>query len=116
MKLSCHLGWLSCVSVLPASVAFTVASSTISSITRPSAPTLATTSKVAESTTQLGMVATTAPIAPADMERGIGGRIEDAFQAAKEKSEAAFVTFITAGYPAKEGEKKLHSYMSYHTQ
>lgn len=35
----------------------------------------------------------------ADMERGVGGRIEDAFAAAKEQGEAAFVTFVTAGYP-----------------
>ncbi|EEC51340.1 predicted protein [Phaeodactylum tricornutum CCAP 1055/1] len=33
------------------------------------------------------------------MERGVGGRIEDAFAAAKEQGEAAFVTFVTAGYP-----------------
>jgi tryptophan synthase len=37
------------------------------------------------------------------MERGLGGRIEDAFAISKERGEAAFVTFITAGYPAKEG-------------
>jgi hypothetical protein len=41
--------------------------------------------------------------AAADMEKGVGGRIEDAFQAAKEKGEAAFVTFITAGYPTAKG-------------
>ena len=45
------------------------------------------------------------PLAAADMERGMGGRIEEAFAAAKEKGEAAFVTFITAGYPAKEGKQ-----------
>lgn len=39
----------------------------------------------------------------ANMERGVGGRIEDAFAASKEKGEAAFVTFVTAGYPASEG-------------
>ena len=37
------------------------------------------------------------------MERGIGGRIEDAFQAAKDRGEAAFVTFVTAGYPTAKG-------------
>lgn len=37
------------------------------------------------------------------MERGIGGRIEDAFGAAKERGEAAFVTFVTAGYPSAKG-------------
>jgi tryptophan synthase len=37
------------------------------------------------------------------MEKGVGGRIEDAFQASKAKGEAAFVTFITAGYPTAQG-------------
>eukprot|EP00568_Trieres_chinensis_P002931 CAMPEP_0183308548 /NCGR_PEP_ID=MMETSP0160_2-20130417/22318_1 /TAXON_ID=2839 ORGANISM="Odontella Sinensis, Strain Grunow 1884" /NCGR_SAMPLE_ID=MMETSP0160_2 /ASSEMBLY_ACC=CAM_ASM_000250 /LENGTH=774 /DNA_ID=CAMNT_0025472407 /DNA_START=19 /DNA_END=2343 /DNA_ORIENTATION=+ len=36
------------------------------------------------------------------MARGKGGRIVDSFAAAKEKGEAAFVTFVTAGYPSKE--------------
>lgn len=39
-----------------------------------------------------------------DMKRGRGGRIEDAFATAKDKGEAAFITFVTAGYPSKEGE------------
>ena len=38
------------------------------------------------------------------MERGVGGRIESAFETAKIKGEAAFVTFITAGYPTAEGQ------------
>ena len=38
------------------------------------------------------------------MERGVGGRIESAFETAKMKGEAAFVTFITAGYPTAEGK------------
>jgi len=38
----------------------------------------------------------------ADMERGMGGRLEEAFGSAKTKGEAAFVAFITAGYPKKE--------------
>ena len=42
-------------------------------------------------------------MAISDMERGVGGRIEAAFEAAKAKGEAAFVTFITAGYPTAEG-------------
>ncbi len=40
----------------------------------------------------------------AGMQRGFGGRIEEAFAAAKDKGDAAFVSFITAGYPSKEGE------------
>lgn len=39
----------------------------------------------------------------ADMPRGMGGRIEEAFAAAKERGEAAFVTFVTAGYPTAAG-------------
>ena len=40
----------------------------------------------------------------ANLQRGMGGRIEDAFAAAKDKGEAAFVSFVTAGYPAAEGK------------
>ena len=40
------------------------------------------------------------------MQRGHGGRIEDAFAKCKEKGEAAFITFVTAGFPAKEGKKR----------
>ena len=38
------------------------------------------------------------------MERGMGGRIEDAFASAKASGEAAFITFVTAGYPTAKGE------------
>jgi tryptophan synthase alpha subunit len=33
------------------------------------------------------------------------GRIEAAFAAAKERGEAAFVSFVTAGYPTAQGNK-----------
>ena len=36
----------------------------------------------------------------------MGGRIEEAFANAKSKGEAAFVTFVTAGYPTADGELK----------
>ncbi|KAL7515458.1 hypothetical protein ACHAXN_013525 [Cyclotella atomus] len=36
------------------------------------------------------------------MARGYNGRIEAAFAAAKDRGEAAFVTFVTAGFPTKE--------------
>lgn len=39
-----------------------------------------------------------------EMRRGMGGRLEEAFAAAKESGKAAFVSFVTAGYPAAEGE------------
>ncbi len=48
-------------------------------------------------------VASAESAAVSDMERGVGGRLEEAFETAKVKGEAAFVAFITAGYPAKEG-------------
>ena len=38
-----------------------------------------------------------------ELKRGNGGRIEDAFAAAKAKNEAAFVSFATAGYPTAQG-------------
>jgi hypothetical protein len=38
-----------------------------------------------------------------DLRRGMGGRIEEAFAAAKAKGQAAFVTFVTAGYPTAQG-------------
>lgn len=37
------------------------------------------------------------------MERGMGNRIEDAFASAKASGEAAFITFVTAGYPTAQG-------------
>ena len=48
-------------------------------------------------------VASSETIPVVDMERGMGGRLEEAFEQAKLKGEAAFVAFITAGYPKKEG-------------
>lgn len=47
-------------------------------------------------------VASTEAISVANMERGMGGRLEEAFEMAKARGEAAFVAFITAGYPRKE--------------
>ena len=49
------------------------------------------------------LVASTETTSPTDLERGMGGRIEEAFAAAKERGEAAFVTFVTAGYPTADG-------------
>ena len=43
------------------------------------------------------------------MRRGIGGRIEEAFATAKENGKAAFVSFVTAGYPSSEGEFEINS-------
>jgi len=44
----------------------------------------------------------TESISVTDMQRGIGGRIEDAFEAAKQRGEAVFIPFVTAGYPRAE--------------
>jgi len=63
--------------------------------------------------TQQRMVASTEPTSVADMQRGIGGRLEDAFESAKERGEAALVTFVTAGYPRAEG--KAVPLSSYHS-
>lgn len=47
-----------------------------------------------------------------EMRRGHNGRLEASFAAAKEKGEAAFITFITAGYPRKEGMYILEVFVS----
>ena len=41
--------------------------------------------------------------------RGAGGRLEDAFLEAKIKSQAAFVAFVTAGFPTAQGMFSLMS-------
>lgn len=61
-------------------------------------------------TTQL-RVASTESTLVADMKRGIGGRLEDAFASSKERGEAAFVTFVTAGYPRAEGKTKIEDFI-----
>ena len=64
-------------------------------------------------TTQLNVASADTPpaVSVANMERGVGGRIEAAFEAAKMKGEAAFVSFITAGYPTAKGT--LHFFFTY---
>lgn len=47
------------------------------------------------------------------MKGGRGGRIEDAFRASKSKGEAAFITFVTAGYPTANGTNKLNEISGY---
>ncbi len=39
-------------------------------------------------------------------------RLVEAFAAAKERSEAAFVAFVTAGYPEKKGKLFVSSFFS----
>lgn len=50
------------------------------------------------------MVASAESVSIGDMAKGYDGRLEASFKAAKEKGEAAFVTFVTAGYPSAQGE------------
>jgi hypothetical protein len=102
MKLASYLSWLSCT--LPCAVAFSVAS--MSSVARVSSAHSQTVgySHSNSKNARRNMVASSTTEAIADMQRGIGGRIEDAFASAKERGEAAFITFVTAGYPTKEGE------------
>jgi hypothetical protein len=89
MHLVPFLTYLSCL--FTTSVAFSVA---------------ATSSQVKKNTlrqtSKLG-VASAEAISVADLPRGMGGRIEEAFAASKERGEAAFITFVTAGYPAARG-------------
>jgi len=48
-------------------------------------------------------------------QHGFGGRIEEAFSASKAKGKAAFVSFVTAGYPTKDGFKVSNACF-YHIQ
>ena len=89
--LSLVFGWSVLVTSVQSSFAFTPAA-------------FQSASKVAATTKSALNVASVEIPAVADMERGVGGRIEAAFAAAKEKGEAAFVTFVTAGYPTADGK------------
>lgn len=84
------LGWLSLIFSIKSSLAFSS-----SSIPR--------TSSTRNINSALHVASVEIP-SVSDMERGVGGRIEDAFASAKEKGEAAFVTFVTAGYPRAAGK------------
>ena len=55
-------------------------------------------------TTNLFVASAESKVDISELGRGMGGRIEEAFAAAKAKGEAAFVTFVTAGYPKAEGK------------
>ena len=43
----------------------------------------------------------------ASMERGQVGRIVDAFASARDRGEAAFITFVTAGYPTSDNTPSI---------
>mmetsp|Transcript_13077 Transcript_13077/g.21647 ORF Transcript_13077/g.21647 Transcript_13077/m.21647 type:complete len:764 (+) Transcript_13077:41-2332(+) len=94
---------LGCSSQFQSTAAFSSAASKSSFLHR-SSSTTATTRTAQKQNSQSSALRMTSsktsePIAVADMQRGIGGRLEDAFASAKERGESAFVTFVTAGYP-----------------
>jgi hypothetical protein len=111
MKLVSFLGWLSCVSTLRSTFAFSVAPASFSAAqTSPSklgnsvrTPLRSTASKSA-----LNVASSVEAEAVAKMERGVGGRIEEAFALSKERGEAAFITFVTAGYPTAAGKLRCN--------
>jgi hypothetical protein len=112
MKVVSSLAWLSAVSTLRSTFAFSI-KPTASSATSFTSLKLSNSNRAVHTTSRtassaLNMVAassspleTTASVAK--MERGVGGRIEEAFAQSKERGEAAFVTFVTAGYPTAQG-------------
>jgi hypothetical protein len=106
MKVVSSLAWLTCVSTLRSTFAFTVNPTAISAAKHHTT----LTSKLSNSAKRTFTASSALNIASsveaetvAKMERGVGGRIEEAFAQAKERGEAAFVTFVTAGYPTAKG-------------
>jgi hypothetical protein len=97
------LFFLGCSNQFRSSFAFTTPSKSVSFYTRTN-----TEKSIKLRPSQLRMVASSETLSVADMQRGIGGRLEDAFEAAKERGEAAFVTFVTAGYPRADGRLAFH--------
>lgn len=102
--LSLICGWSVLLSSVQSSFAFA-----------PAATVLSTAAKTTTATTTTLNVASVEIPPVSEMERGVGGRIEEAFAAAKEKGEAAFVTFVTAGYPTADGKKlnQQHSFFGW---
>ena len=67
-----------------------------------------TTTTTATTTTTTTTTRKYSNMSVSEMSRGLGGRIEESFAAAKESGTAAFVSFVTAGYPSPEGEYRIH--------
>jgi hypothetical protein len=114
------LGWLSCcasISNIRPALAFapqlpiTLTTGTFAQKERSRPLFVASASSTSDSTSTTDTIKTKI----ANMERGVGGRIEDAFEAAKERGEAAFVTFVTAGYPSAKGESMFKHIHPSHT-
>jgi hypothetical protein len=103
MRITSFTLWLACTTFASSTTAFS-GSSTLGRSTRTEGRHQIVDNKDSTSIFPLHVASETSEaISVADMERGMGGRIESAFESAKERGEAAFVAFITAGYPAKEG-------------
>jgi hypothetical protein len=103
MRITSFTLWLACTTFASSINAFS-GSSTLGRSTRTEGRHHIVDNKNSKSIFPLHVAAETSEaISVADMERGMGGRIESAFESAKVRGEAAFVAFITAGYPAKEG-------------
>ncbi|MGK3743799.1 MAG: hypothetical protein ACI8RD_014159 [Bacillariaceae sp.] len=103
MRITSITLWLACTTFTSSTSAFS-GSSTLGRSTRTEGRQQIVDNKNSKSIFPLHVASETSEaISVADMERGMGGRIESAFESAKERGEAAFVAFITAGYPAKEG-------------
>mgnify|MGYP005680826663 CR=1 FL=1 len=113
MRITSFTLWLACTTFASSTSAFS-GSSTLGRSTRPEGRHHVVDNKKSKSIFPLHVAAETSEaISVADMERGMGGRIESAFESAKERGEAAFVAFITAGYPAKEGMFKCIYFYSH---
>lgn len=100
MYLVALIGWLSLLTTIRSASAFSVSSDSNKRTT--------TASHKKSALRELRMVSSVETTSVDSMPKGMGGRIEDAFTAAKEKGEAAFVTFVTAGYPSAKGKKQKH--------
>jgi hypothetical protein len=103
MRLASYTLWLGCIA--SSTLAFSTLSkpaSTFGRVTQ-SSQSINRARNPILSNTKLS-VASADAVSVAEMEQGVGGRIEAAFGASKAKGEAAFVSFITAGYPTAQGE------------
>jgi hypothetical protein len=105
MKVVTSFAWLSYVSTLRSTLAFTVAPTANSAVHHSTLNSKLSNKLISTASSALNMVASLSVEAEvvAKMERGVGGRIEEAFAQAKQRGEAAFVTFVTAGYPSAAG-------------
>jgi hypothetical protein len=107
MKVVSSLAWLSAVSTLGSTLAFSVNPTASSAAAKHQTSLTSKLSHSAQRTASSALNMVASPVEKtvdvSNMERGVGGRIEEAFAQSKERGEAAFVTFVTAGYPTAQG-------------